>query len=188
MVRARPGGRALARLARRTRFGSPASVWIRAVRGGGRWLGVVSTATSGERLGWIDRGRTRVRLYRSAQSLHADLSKRELVLRENGRVTRRIAVTIGAPATPTPTGRYAVTDKIDPIGAVNPYGCCILALSGRQPNLRPGWAGGDRIAIHGSPADTAGGAASAGCLRARDRDLRALMRTVMLGTPVVIRA
>lgn len=175
------------RLGRRTPFGSPAAVWIRASRAGGRWIGVVSPATPNGRLGWIDRGRTRIRLYRTRVSLHADLSARTLELREDGRVERRIPVTIGTPSTPTPTGRFAVTDKIEPAGSANPYGCCILALSGRQPHLRPGWAGGDRIAVHGSPANSAGGAASAGCLRARDDDLRALMKVVVLGAPVVIR-
>ena len=151
-------------------------------------MGVVSPATANGRMGWIDRGKTRMTLYRTRFSLHADLSERTLELHEDGRRKRRIAVTIGAPSTPTPTGRFAVTDKIEPAGSPNPYGCCILALSGRQPNLRPGWAGGDRIAVHGSRANTVGGAASAGCLRARDADLRALMRVVVLGTPVVIRA
>ena len=188
VVRVRPGGAVAGRLGRRTPFGAPTSVWIRATRAEGRWVGVVSTATSDGRLGWIDRRRTRMRLYRSAVSLHVDLSARMLELREDGRVRRRMPVTIGAPDTPTPTGAFAVTDKIDPAGSPNPYGCCILALSGRQPHLRPGWAGGDRIAIHGSAAGRAGEAASAGCLRARDRDLRALMEVVLLGSPVVIRA
>ena len=187
-LRDRPGGRVAGRLAARTPFGAPTAVWVRGTRGGGRWLGVVSVGTPDGTLGWIDRRRVRVRPYRTAVSLHADLSERVLELREDGRVRRRIAVTIGAPATPTPTGSYAVTDKIRPAGSRNPYGCCILALTGRQPDLRPGWAGGNRIAIHGSPVNTTGAAASAGCLRARDRDLRALLRAVVLGTPVVIRA
>jgi lipoprotein-anchoring transpeptidase ErfK/SrfK len=69
-----------------------------------------------------------------------------------------------------------------------PYGCCIVALSARQPNLPPGWAGGDRIAIHGTPhTETIGQAASTGCLRAADTDLRVLMRDVPVGAPVFIR-
>ena len=100
---------------------------------------------------------------------------------------RTIPVTIGAPSTPTPTGRFEVTDKLIP-PAGSGYGCCILALSGHQPHLRPGWAGSDRIAIHGSPDQLVGAAASAGCLRATNSDLRALMKRVPLGTPVVIRS
>ena len=66
------------------------------------------------------------------------------------------------------------------------YGCCVLALSGHQPNLPPDWIGGDRIAIHGTPG-AIGGAASAGCLRARDPDMVSLFARVPLGAPVFIR-
>ena len=63
----------------------------------------------------------------------------------------------------------------------------LLALSGHQPNLPPGWTGGNRLAIHGTNAPgTVGAAASAGCLRAGDADLRVLMARVPLGTPVFI--
>lgn len=182
----RPSGRRIARLGRRTRFGSATTLWVPRVRGRGRWLGVRSPAT--ERIAWIDRRRTRVRLFRNELSLAADLSNRTLELRKGSRVVRRMAVTIGNAATPTPTGKFGVTDKIIPRGDGGTYGCCILALSGRQKVLRPGWAGGDRIAIHGSPSKAIGSAASAGCLRGRDSDLRALMKVVLLGTPVTIRA
>jgi lipoprotein-anchoring transpeptidase ErfK/SrfK len=60
-------------------------------------------------------------------------------------------------------------------------------LNGHQPRLRAGWTGSTRIAIHGSPAQLVGTAASAGCLRATDRELRALMKILPLGTPVTIR-
>jgi lipoprotein-anchoring transpeptidase ErfK/SrfK len=71
---------------------------------------------------------------------------------------------------------------------MGPYGCCIIPLSARQPNLPAGWAGGDRIAIHGTTRpETIGQAASNGCLRASDADLRVLMRDVPIGAPVFIR-
>ena len=74
-------------------------------------------------------------------------------------------------------------------GCFGPYhGCCILALSGHQPNTPPGWTGGNRLAIHGTDAPgTIGAAASAGCLRAAEGDLRVLMDTVPVGTPMFIR-
>jgi hypothetical protein len=61
---------------------------------------------------------------------------------------------------------------------------CILALSGHQSHRPPGWHGGTRIAIHGG---TIGGSTSAGCVHAGAADLRYLMATVPLGTPVTIR-
>ena len=67
--------------------------------------------------------------------------------------------------------------------------CCAVALSGHQTKLVPGWPGGDRLAIHGTPnPETVGTEASLGCMRAYDADIRALMRRVPLGAPVFIRA
>jgi lipoprotein-anchoring transpeptidase ErfK/SrfK len=118
-----------------------------------------------------------------------DLSRRRLVLKEGDRVVRRMTVGVGRPSSPTPTGRFAVTDKLSGYRYGPYYGCCILALSAHQPNLPLGWTGGDRIAIHGTNAPwTIGAAASAGCPHARDADLRVLMRRVPLGTPAFVRA
>ena len=96
---------------------------------------------------------------------------------------------VGSAGSPTPPGRYAVTDKIDGSRYGSYYGCCILALTGHQTNPPPGWTGGDRLAIHGTNApSTIGTPASAGCLRAADDDLQVLMRLVPLGTPVHVKS
>lgn len=181
-LRHEPGGELLARLRPKTRWGSPTVVW--AVERRGNWLGVVATGLDNNQVGWLDVRKDRPRMWRSPYSLHADLSERRLELRRGARVVRRVAVGIGGPSSPTPTGRFSVTDKLVPDRRQAFYGCCILALSGNQPNLRPGWAGGDRIAIHGGSIGTA---ASAGCLHAPDAELRRLMKLLPVGTPVVIR-
>ncbi len=73
--------------------------------------------------------------------------------------------------------------------AGGPYGCCALALTGRQPNVPQGWTGGDRIAIHGTnKEDSLGTPASSGCLRASDRDMRWMMKRIAVGAQVRIRA
>jgi lipoprotein-anchoring transpeptidase ErfK/SrfK len=186
-LRTRPHGPIATTLAPATEFGSPQVVSVAARRG--PWLGVVSTAMPNNQLAWVRRDDPALRAARVGYSLHADLSKRQVELRKDGRVLRRLSVAIGRPGSATPTGRYAVTDKLRGTSYGPYYGCCILALSGHQPNLPPGWNGGNRIAIHGtdSPA-TVGTAASAGCLRAHDADLEVLMRRVPLGTPVFIHA
>ena len=92
-------------------------------------------------------------------------------------------VGIGAPGTPTPVGRFAVTDKLNGAAYSPVYGCCILALSAHQTHLPSGWTGGNRIAIHGG---STAGAVSSGCVHASTDALRYLMRSVPLGTRVVI--
>jgi L,D-transpeptidase catalytic domain len=185
-LRHRPGGPVRGRLDAITEFGSPRVLGVAKRRGD--WLGVVTTARPNNRLAWVRRGSPGLKLRRTRWSLHADLSARTLVLRRAGRRVRRVVVGVGRLGSETPTGRFAVTDKLSG-GRFGPYyGCCILALSGHQPKLPPGWTGGNRLAIHGTDApSTIGAAASAGCLRAADAPLRVLMRQVPLGTPVFIR-
>jgi lipoprotein-anchoring transpeptidase ErfK/SrfK len=96
-------------------------------------------------------------------------------------------VAVGRPGTETPLGRFAVTDLLLTGRPDSPYGCCALALSGHQTKLLPGWPGGDRLAIHATPnPETVGKEASLGCMRAHTHDIRALMRRVPLGAPVVV--
>jgi L,D-transpeptidase catalytic domain len=182
----RPGGPATLRIGSSTEFGSPRVLAVGARRRG--WLGVVATERPNNRLGWVRRDDPALRMRRTGWSLHADLSDRTLTLRKDGRRVHRLAVAIGRPGSETPTGRFAVTDKLAGSSYGPYYGCCILALSGHQPKLPPGWPGGNRLAIHGTDApSTIGMAASAGCLRASDADLRPLMAKVPLGTTVFIR-
>jgi hypothetical protein len=94
---------------------------------------------------------------------------------------------IGASPSPTPTGRFSVTDLVATGNPSGPFGWFAFGLSGHQPNLPPGWSGGDQLAIHGTndPASI-GTAASAGCLRVSAQALSVLKANVRLGTPVVI--
>jgi hypothetical protein len=185
-LREKPGGRAVVRVGSTTEFGSPRVLAVAARRGD--WLGVVATERPNNRLGWVRRDSPALKLRRTGWSLHADLSDRTLTLRKDGRRIHRLAVAIGRPGSETPTGRFAVTDKLSGSNYGPYYGCCILALSGHQPKTPPGWTGGNRLAIHGTDApSTVGMAASAGCLRASDADLRRLMAKVPLGATVFIR-
>ena len=182
-LRASPEGRVLTTVGPLTEFGSPQTFSVAYVTGPG--LAVRSSALGNTRLGWV-RAR-RVSLLNRTLSLEVDLSNRELVVHDVG-ILRRMRVAVGAPDTPTPSGTFYVTDKLRGADFGTYYGCCILALSGRQPNLPEGWSGGDRLAIHGSPTPTWGHAVSNGCLHAAEPDLRYLMKTVPLGTAVRIHA
>jgi lipoprotein-anchoring transpeptidase ErfK/SrfK len=179
------GGPAAGTLKAFTEFGSAQVLSVVGRRG--PWLAVVTSALDNNRLAWVRKDQ--VKLRRTRWSLRADLSQHTVTLYRYGRAVRRIGVAIGRPGSETPTGRFAVTDKLAGTNYGAYYGCCILALSGHQPNTPPGWTGGNRIAIHGTDSPgSIGTAASAGCLRAGDSDLRALMQRLPVGTPVSISA
>lgn len=187
LMRRSPGGSVLARLGPRTEFKSPRSFGVVARRG--RWLGVSAPELRNGRLGWVDGRSLALRPSYTTLSLRADLSRRSVELRSGKRTLRRFRVAIGRPDNPTPSGRFAVTDVIDARPYGGTYGCCIVALSGHQPRLPPGWPGGDRLALHGTRASgSVGRAASTGCLRARDANLRTVIARLPLGAPVFIRA
>jgi hypothetical protein len=182
-LRARPGGRVLARLARRTEFGSVQILSV--AHRGDRWLAVRTPLLPNGRVGWIRADAAR--LLHEPWTLEVDLSRRRLIARHEHRIRFSVPVAIGAPGTPTPTGRFGVTDRLRMSGTT--YGCCALALSGHQPNIPQGWGGGDRIAIHGTTATGSIGApASHGCLRASAAGMLRLMAVVPLGTTVRIHA
>jgi hypothetical protein len=182
-VHSSPGGRVVARVGSTTEFGSRPVFWV--VRQRGRWLGVTTPRTRGNRLGWIAYNPFKLSVYPTRWSVRASLSARRVDVIYNDRVVHSFAVTIGRAGSSTPAGRFSVTDALAGKGLGPYYGCCVLVLSGHQPNLPPGWLGGDRIAIHGTPGPV-GAAASAGCLRAANRDLVYLFAKLPIGAPVTI--
>ena len=187
VLRSRPGGPVVATVPARTEFGSRQTLGVISRRG--RWVATVHPALGNGRIAWLDAGDPAVALAATAVSLELDRSERLLLVRRGARVVARVEVGVGRAASPTPLGRFVVTDKLSGPRYGPYYGCCILALSARQPRLPSGWTGGDRIAIHGTnDPSSIGSASSAGCPHASDADLRVLMRVVPLGAPIVIHA
>lgn len=182
-LRATPGGRVVRALGTKTTLGGKQILAIVAHRDG--WYGVLHESLPNGKAGWIPTDA--VELVREPWEIVVDRSEHRLHLYRGGKEVDRFPVATGRPGSPTPTGRFAVTDRLIPAKG-SPYGCCILALSGRQTNLPPGWTGGDRLALHGVASDTVGGAYSSGCVRIRERDLRRLMRDIPAGTRVTVRA
>jgi hypothetical protein len=186
-LRTRPFGPVVARVGAVTRFGSQRALGVVATQHG-RWLAVTEAGVGSNRVVWVDARAGGLRYSRTALKLEVDLSERTMTLTRGDAVVRSVNVGVGAFDSPTPTGRFAVTDKLAGSDYSASYGCCILALSAVQPNLPAGWTGGDRIAIHGTiSSNDFGRAVSAGCVHAPDSELRYLMRVVPIGTPVVIR-
>ena len=172
--------------------------WVRPVTplGSDTWLlilhhhgrhGVALIPTSGAPktaridLAELDLRWTRVRV-------DVDLSRLRLSVLRGHRLLGSFPVAAGMASTPTPTGRFSVTDRVTfPPGST--YGRFALGLSVHQSQLLRGWHGGSQIAIHGtSRPGSIGRYASLGCIRVPRPALRLLERVVPLGAPVTIHA
>ena len=108
----------------------------------------------------------------------------------SGRMLRSFSSVIGAPATPTPRGLYAIYEKLpqpNPKGFLGPWALHLTAFS----NVLLNYGGGPgRVAIHGrdgaSLADPLGTSRSHGCIRVDDPNIIWMASVVPLGTPVLI--
>ena len=185
-VRRWPGGPAVGTMAATSPLGSHSWSWALSTTTNHRWARIVLPWRPNGQSGWISvAGRT---VTRTAIWVRADLSRRTVTLMKGRGPLVVFKSAIGTASTPTPTGRFSVTDLVATGDSSGPLGWYAFGLSGHQPNLPAGWSGGDQLAIHGTnnPASI-GVPSSAGCLHASADDLRVLMRRVPLGTPVFIR-
>jgi hypothetical protein len=180
-----PGGRPRIHLSKRTEWGSERVLGVVLRRGD--WVAVQAPELDNGELAWLSTDRARLDCV--PWSIHADLSRRMLYVRHDGKVVRRFQIAIGRRGNSTPVGRFAVTDKLRVTDPGSPYGCCVLALTGHQNRLPPGWPGGDRLAIHATKElSSIGKPASLGCLRITSVQARWLIRTIPAGSPVFVRA
>jgi lipoprotein-anchoring transpeptidase ErfK/SrfK len=150
-----------------------------------RWLKVQLPIRPNQITGWV-RGRD-VRLQRVRARIVIDLSDRLITVSSAGKQVLSAPVALGAPGTPTPTGRYYVNQRLiapDPNG---PYGPAALGISAYSDVLTD-WAQGGPVAIHGTNRpDLIGQAVSHGCVRVRNEVLRQMWELAPAGTPVLIK-
>jgi lipoprotein-anchoring transpeptidase ErfK/SrfK len=117
-----------------------------------------------------------------------DLSARRVTLYRAGRPLLSSRAAIGAPATPTPTGRFYVNQRLVPTDPNGPFGPGAIGVSAFSEVLT-GWTQGGPVAIHGTNAPwLIGQAVSNGCIRVPNAILRRFFRLALAGTPVEIRA
>jgi lipoprotein-anchoring transpeptidase ErfK/SrfK len=117
-----------------------------------------------------------------------DLSERRLTLYVDGKTALTAEVAIGSPATPTPTGRYYVNQRLVPADTSGPYGPGAVGISAFS-NVLTGWTQGGPVAIHGTNEPwSIGRAVSNGCIRLPNSTLLKLFATAIAGTPVIITA
>jgi lipoprotein-anchoring transpeptidase ErfK/SrfK len=151
----------------------------------GSWLEAYLPTRPNRSTGWL---RVRdVRLSQTAYRIQVRLRSHRLVLWKGRRAVLRTPIGTGRALSPTPTGRYYVTDLIrppDPHGFFGPYA---LGLSAHS-DVYTSFEGGDgQVGIHGTNRPAAlGHDVSHGCIRVRNAAVSRLARAVPLGTPVDI--
>jgi lipoprotein-anchoring transpeptidase ErfK/SrfK len=183
-----PGGHAFARFGRLnanrvpTVFAIRAAVVNRACRA--TWYRVQLPIRPNGIIGYV-RSRA-IEVGHVGTRIEVDLSRRELTYFRLGRVVLRARVAVGAPATPTPTGRFYVNQRLTTTNPSGPYGPAALGISAYS-NVLTGWTQGGPIAIHGTNEPwSIGHAVSNGCIRLPNRVLARLFAATPAGTPVTV--
>ncbi len=161
----------------------PVTAWIEEVSPDGRWGRVEIPYVWPRRHGWIPLRDLAQRT--TGVQVRVDLSEHRITVARFGQAVFGMPAATGAAVSPTPPGEYFVTDRIAFSGGS--LGTFAFGISGIQPNLPPGWNGGNQLAIHGTnDPSSIGRSTSAGCLRVSERSLERLEPLLSLGTPVLV--
>jgi len=112
---------------------------------------------------------------------------RKLAVIEQGKVIRTFPVSVGASVSPSPTGEFTIVHRI-----ANPtyYHPGVVIPAGSDNPIGPRWIGLSQhgYGIHGTnQPESIGHAASHGCIRLRNRDIKQLFEMVRVGDVVEIR-
>lgn len=135
--------------------------------------------------GWLRRKDVRIGYTRL--NVRVSLKRRIVEVFAGRKLLKRTKVGVGRAVTPTPKGRYYVTDVVratDPDGFYGPYSIGLSAHSKVVTSFR---GGNGQIGLHGTNAPEALGTdVSLGCIRMSNAVISALAKRVPLGTPVTI--
>ena len=185
---AKPGGRLVARFGRVNANDYPTVFGVVGVVKDARcdpdWYRVQLPIRPNGATGYVAARSLRLAVVRTR--IDVNLSTRRLTLYRAGRTVLSSAVAVGAAATPTPTGRYYVNQRLIPSDTSGPFGPGALGISAFSPVLT-GWIQGGPVAIHGTNEPwSIGRAVSNGCIRLPNATLQRVFSLAAAGTPVII--
>jgi L,D-transpeptidase catalytic domain len=185
---ARPGGRVIVRLGKTNVNGYPTVLGVigMVVRRDctPTWYRVQLPVKPNGSTGYVRAASLAVMRVRTR--IDVSVSERRLTVYRSGRPVLRATVAVGSPATPTPTGRYYVNQRLVPDDPSGPYGPEAIGVSAYS-NVLTGWAQGGPIAIHGTDEPwSIGRDVSNGCIRLPNAILQKVFPLAVAGTPVII--
>jgi lipoprotein-anchoring transpeptidase ErfK/SrfK len=136
-------------------------------------------------LGWIRAGT--IATSRIRRRIVVDVSQRRLFLYQRGKLVLSTPAAVGKPSTPTPPGRFYITQRFIVTAPNSPFGTRALGISAFSNVLRS-WVDGGPVGIHGTNEPfSIGKGVSHGCIRLPEQTMRRLFGLVALATPVLIR-
>ena len=150
------------------------------------WLQVLLPMRPNQSTGWIRD--SEVTLAETDYDITVQLSTTTVTLRKAGDVVLETLSGIGTEETPTPPGRYFITDPVDLTADPNTgYGVFALGISGYSEVLFEFNGGPGQIAIHGTGnlADL-GQRVSNGCVRVPNETILQIAEMVPVGTPFTV--
>ncbi len=135
--------------------------------------------------GWVRK--REVSLSQTNYRVKIDLGRHRITVRQGDRIVQRAKVGLGQSATPTPEGRYYLTELIKPPRPDGLYGAYAFSLSGFSDVVSSFNGGNGQIGLHGTVEDWGlGKDVSHGCIRVSNRVIRKLAARLPLGTPVSV--
>ena len=134
---------------------------------------------------WVRRRDVRFTFTR--MHVRVSLRQHRMDVYDGSRLRLRARIGVGKSLTPTPKGRYFVTDVVRPRDPKGFYGPYALGLSAHS-NVYTSFEGGNgQVGLHGTNRPGAiGSDVSHGCVRVRNSVITRMARSLPLGTPVTI--
>jgi lipoprotein-anchoring transpeptidase ErfK/SrfK len=167
----------------RARPGIPLTFLVKQRRG--RRLQVYLPTRPNGSTGWLSAGDVDLAVTR--YRIEVRLQRHRLILWKGRRPVLRAPIAKGRAVSPTPTGRYFVTDLLRPPDPHGFYGPYALGLSAHSPVYTTFEGGDGQVGLHGTNQPSVLGTdVSHGCIRVANQVITTLARRVPLGTPVDI--
>ena len=177
---------AVTKLSDRTEYGLPRTFLVTDQSSHPGWLNVLLPVRPNGASGWIKA--SDVTLGTSDYEIRIELGAHKLTLLKLGQPVLDSGVVIGADKTPTPVGKFYVTDPLDLHSQPNAgYGVFALGISGYSDVLTSFKGGPGQLAVHGtSNPSQVGQNISNGCVRVPNDIIEQIAAQAPLGTPVTI--
>jgi lipoprotein-anchoring transpeptidase ErfK/SrfK len=177
---------AVTKLSDKTEYNLPRTYLVTDQTSRPGWLNVLLPIRPNGASGWIKA--SDVTLGTTDYEIRIEVGAHKLTLLKLGQPVLESGVVVGADKTPTPPGRFYVTDPLDLHSQPNAgYGVFALGISGYSNVLTSFKGGPGQLAVHGTNnPDQVGQNISNGCVRVPNDIIEQIAAQVQLGTPVTI--